>query len=391
MLQRTIKSESGIKWRIYKFENEDEYNTHLYDLNKYFKSSIVVLSNGKIQTKDIAFIESLADDDAYKNLELANGDLYVITRENLSIKLADEEKKVRLIKRASKEETTEKGKRGRKSSWTPEELGFIWTDTIENVAKQLDKSESSVSLQRKIFLSENPGFIIPEVAKKQKSAKVDKPTQNEDWTTEQTALLWSKPAMTLSQEIGKTFREIGKKRIEWCLANPKFIIPHVAQFNSKGLPNKVERKRRSDGWTTEQENLIWEDSIENLVVVLGRSYHAIYMKRQEFLERNPGFTVPECAKTIKKTKAKKITHPIQEIKEANKAAETVIAPTLFDKALENANKPEVKTKRPYNKKPKGVEKPKELENSSMKEVADFLNQLSKMPKKIKMNGIELEF
>jgi hypothetical protein len=333
------------------------------------------------------FIESLADDLAYKDINLTQSDLFVITKENTSAKLADEERKVKLIKRASKvEETTEKGKRGRKSSWTPEELGLIWTDTVENIAKHLGKSISSVSLQRRIFLSENPGFIIPEVAKKQKSAKVDKPTQNEDWTAEQTALLWSKPAMMLSQEIGKTFREIGRKRIEWCLANPDFIIPYIAQFNSKGLTNKVERKRRTDGWTTEQENLIWEDNIENLVSVLGRSYHAIYMKRQEFLAQNPGFIIPECAKTIK-TSAKKITHPIQEIKEAAKA--DTVATTLFGdagsgKTIE-VKKPEVKTKRPYNR------KPKEVENNSIKQVADFLNQLSKMPKKIKMNGIELEF
>jgi hypothetical protein len=387
MLHRTIKSETGLKWRVYKFDNEDEFNTFLHDTNKYFKASTTLLSSGRFRTAEMNFIESLADDLAYKDINLTQSDLFVITKENTSAKLADEERKVKLIKRASKvEETTEKGKRGRKSSWTPEELGLIWTDTVENIAKHLGKSISSVSLQRRIFLSENPGFIIPEVAKKQKSAKVDKPTQNEDWTAEQTALLWSKPAMMLSQEIGKTFREIGRKRIEWCLANPDFIIPYIAQFNSKGLTNKVERKRRTDGWTTEQENLIWEDNIENLVSVLGRSYHAIYMKRQEFLAQNPGFIIPECAKTIK-TSAKKITHPIQEIKEAAKA--DTVATTLFGdagsgKTIE-VKKPEVKTKRPYNR------KPKEVENNSIKQVADFLNQLSKMPKKIKMNGIELEF
>jgi hypothetical protein len=373
MIHRTIKSETGIKWRIYKFSNNEEYNTFLHDTEKYFKASTTILSSGVFRTSDMNFLKSLADDLAYQDLNLTSSDLFIITKENISLKISDEERKKRLIKRASTQ--IEKVS---KSTWTPEELGFIWSDTVENVAKQLNKTESSINLQRKIFLSENAGFIIPEVAKKQrpkkeKVEKAEKEVKNNEWTDDQLALLWSKPAMMLAQEIGKNYREIGRRRVEWCLANPKFIIPNVSQFNSKGLPNKVERKRRSDGWSEEQENLIWEDTIENLVSVLNKSYGSIYGKRQDFLGKNPGFIIPECAKTVKK---KNISHPIEKIKSD--------APTLFDKAIEKAT--EVKKKRSYNKKLKETS----FQNN-MKDVAEFLKQLPSMPKKIKMNGIELEF
>jgi hypothetical protein len=378
MIHRTIKSETGIKWRIYKFFNNEEYNTFLHDTEKYYKASTTILSSGLFRTSDMNFLKSLADDLAYQDLDLTSFDLFIITKENISLKIADEEKKQRLIKRAS----TQIDKVS-KSTWTPEELGFIWTDTVENVAKRLNKTKGSVKLQRNIFLSENAGFIIPEVAKnksskKEKVEKVKKEVKSNEWTAEETALLWSKPAMILSQEIRKNIREIAKKRVEWCMTNPNFIIPYVAQFSSKGLSNKVERKKRINGWTEEQECLLWEDTIENLSDILGKSKQSVYMKRQKFLQRNPKFTIPDCAKTVKNT-IKSIEHPIQEIKKAN----NVLAPTLFDKAIDKATSVERK-KRPYNKKQK-------KENTSMKEVADFLNQLSKMPKKIKMNGIELEF
>lgn len=377
MLHRTIKTETGIKWRVYKFENDDEFNTFLHDTEKYFKASTKILSSGSFRPTEMSFIKSLADDLAYQDLNLTVSDLFVITKENVSLKISDEERKQKLIRRASTTPTEKVSK----STWTPEELGLIWTDTVENIAKRFNKSLGSVNTQRKIFLSENPDFIIPEVAKKQrpKKEKAAKEVKN-DWSAEQLALLWSKPAMTLAQEIGKNYREIGRKRVEWCLANPDFLIPHVAQFNSKGLPNKVERKRRADGWTEEQEKLIWEDTIENLVSVLDKSYGSIYAKRQDFLLKNPDFIVPECAKTVRKTKAKAITHPVVEV------TKPVEAPTLFDKAIEKAT--EVKKKRPYNRKPK---KETETENKSFSDVANFLKQLPAMPKKIKMNGIELEF
>jgi hypothetical protein len=375
MLHRTIKAETGNKWRIYKFSNNEEYNTFLHDTEKYFKASTTILSSGAFRTSDMNFLKSLADDLAYQDLNLTSSDLFIITKENISLKISDEERKQRLIKRASAQI-----EKVNKSIWTPEELGFIWSDTVENIAKQLNKTESSINLQRKIFLSENTGFIIPEVAKKQrpKKEKVEKAekapkVKNNEWTANQLALLWSKPAMMLAQEIGKNYREIVRRRVEWCLSDPKFIIPNVSQFNSKGLPNKVERKRRSDGWTEEQENLIWEDTIENLVSVLNRTYGSIYGKRQDFLEKNPGFIIPECAKTIRK---KNISHPIEKIKSDT--------PTLFDKAIEKAT--EVKKKRSYNK----MSKETSIQDN-MKNVAEFLKQLPSMPKKIKINGIELEF
>lgn len=374
MQHRTIKTETGLKWRVYKFSNDDEFNTFFHDTEKYFKSSIKILSSGSFRPAEMSFIKSLADDLAYQDLNLAVSDLFVITKENVSLKIADEERKEKLIRRASITPTEKVSK----STWTQEELGNIWSDTVENIAKLFNKSLGSVNTQRKIFLSENPGFIIPEVAKNQRKKKLEKSSKevkDNDWSSEQLSLLWSKPAMTLAQEIGKNFREIGKKRVEWCLNNPNFIIPHVSQFNSKGLPNKVEIKRRTYGWTEEQEKLIWEDSIENLVSVLDKSYTSIFSKRQDFLNKNPGFIIPECSKTIKKSKA--ITHPIQEIK----AVTEIIHPTIFDEKLT-----EVKKKRPY------IRKLKETTvNNSMKDVADFLKQLPAMPKKIKMNGIELEF
>jgi len=375
MQHRTIKTETGLKWRVYKFVNDDEFNTFLHDTEKYFKASIKILSSGIFRPAEMSFIKSLADDLAYQDLNLTLSDLFVITKENVSLKIADDERKEKLIRRASTTPTEKVSK----STWTPEELGNIWTDTVENIAKRFNKSLGSVNTQRKIFLSENPDFIIPEVAKKQRSKKekAEKATEvkNNDWSAEQLELLWSKPAMTLAQEIGKNFREIGRKRIEFCLANPKFVIPHVAQFNSKGLPNRVERKRND--WSEEQEKLIWEDSIENLVSVLAKSYSSIYFKRQDFLDKNPDFVIPECSKTVRKKKA--ITHPIQEIKAV---AEEQKHPTIFN-VVEKLT--EVKKKRPYNR------KPKETVNNSMKDVADFLKQLPAMPKTIKMNGIELEF
>ena len=69
------------------------------------------------------------------------------------------------------------------------------------------------------------------------------------------------------------------------------------------------------------------------------------------------------------------------------------------KAVEVAT--EVKKKRAYNRKPKNtvsspVSSPVSNTSSNtsstpMNDVADFLNKLSVMPKKIKINGIELEF
>jgi len=239
MNQKTIQRNVGHPevHRLYKCTSEEELTSTIEDYKKHYRESITILDKGKFSLLNSKFINTIATE-TWDDLKLENGDLFLFTREDLVKKENDRVKKQKFAKRQTKEKVA-KVQKVPKNHWTDEQLALLWDGTIEEVSKKLNKSYGMVYTMRKVYLSENKSFIIPENAKakrkkKEVKAKEVKPAKEKvipnHFTEDEMSVLWESDGKAVAALVNKTYQSVYAKRCEYCRSNPEFTIPTIAKF-----------------------------------------------------------------------------------------------------------------------------------------------------------------
>lgn len=135
-----------------------------------FKDAVRINFDGTLKSDDLDFLNSSADDEAWKELNLKCGDLFAVTKENLFLKAKALEKyksSVNLITNKLKiKNKIMENKSGEKhnTAWSDAELALIWSASVPEVAETLNRTPAAVTYQRWQFRKENPNFIPPKEA-----------------------------------------------------------------------------------------------------------------------------------------------------------------------------------------------------------------------------------
>lgn len=291
MQSRTIRKQGVFSFRIYKFDTKEELAIYSVSVSKFFKESTSIILEGKLTQENFDLLKHSADDLAYQDLKLKIDDFFIYTKENLSLKASEANKKDKIQKFNTeligikkqynlKNKKIAKLKNIDKYHWTPEEEGFLWSGTPEEVAKLLKKSSSSIYQKRKKYMEQNPNFIYPEKCKKEtKQIKNYKPSNymplnykpflHKKWSDEDHNLLWSDSGKNLVSILNRTYDAIYQERYKYCRENPNFIIPIIAKFKiPKGFSNKIEEKS-----TLLENNIKFVEEKEKINFIEGKSFY----------------------------------------------------------------------------------------------------------------------
>lgn len=410
---RTIRKQGVSYHKIYKFESQEEMNSMLAEFAKYYKQGVRVLFDGKFTFRDFEFIESTADDMAWKDLNLEIDDFFIITKENLSVRSIEDERRDKQKRLASVDPAFARKRSGvikatkkvvaNTTRWTNEQLGFLWSGTKEEVGKLVGKKPEYVYARRAIYLRNNPNFIVPESCKTQRTKEIIKQIKNmktnkRNWTKEELALIWTAPINELVKKLpGRSYHAIYMVRLKHYQLNPNFVAPPEANakepkiYLPKVLAENVpvveasntvmhveDKRKKCVRWTSEEVDMLWKGNCQEVFDMLGgcRTHDAIAFKRYEYINNHPDFVVPDNSGYFKKA-AKKDTKAIaqQIIDNLPKKQQTVSKSTSPSPKLVKNVTNEVK----------------DIVNKEMNDLAQLLNSLAVKPKKITVNGIQLEF
>lgn len=317
MLQKTIQRKVGNPEtvRLYKFSSSSEMNEIIADYKQNFSRSVTILDNGRFNKAKTTFINSLATEN-WDDLHIVDTDYFLLTREDLAIKDADEKRKNRLAKRGISTLDTSSTlspikpfKTGRVTDWTPAEMAKLYSGTIKEVAAALNRTYAMVYTRRKKYEEENPTFVVPECATRPVAKKVvkEKPAYKQivsELTQPEVDILWSNSSSELRAKYAGIFQSIfviAAMRNEYCKMNPDFVIPLASKFTPNGLPNKVEQKVRTNakaetkltaGLTEDQMSVIWDGSGKEVGAIINKHSNAIYHARIAYCKANPDFIIP---------------------------------------------------------------------------------------------------
>jgi hypothetical protein len=388
MQVRTIKNEVGTpnSYKVYKFSTAEEMYNLKADYEKHFRNSVLIQDSGVLLSTSMRYIESLANDLSYKDMRLEPHDFFMITKENVSLKLDDDAKKKRKLNAPALKLTV-------RDDWTHEESQWLWLGTKEEVAEQLKKSVINVSKQRALYLGANPGFIPPaDTITIRKNAKAEKPDTS-IWIKEHEDLLWLHPGVRVRELTKHNLLEISNKRYEYCINNPDFEIPLTSSYlKPADLKNKVERLHKPKiekempnlVFTPEDMLILWSDNATNVGNLMKpkRTYSEIHIARHEYCIANPDFEIPLIARF---SPSKHILNKVEVHvrKNAKKEEDTKVLPKVDTVVADATDVPD--------KLMKSTKKSSKQKEMSMSDIAKFFNQLTVKPKKMTVQGIELEF
>ncbi len=373
MLQKTIQKKVGNPEtvRLYKFSSNSEMNEIIADYKQNFSRSVTIIDNGRFSKAKTTFINSLATE-TWDDLCITDTDYFLLTREDLAIKDADEKRKVRLAKRGIEPLNTSTTlspikpfKTGRVTDWTPAEMAKLYSGTIKEVAAALNKTYAMVYARRKKYEEENPTFVVPECATRPVAKKVvkEKPAYKQivsELTQAEVDILWNNSSAELRAKYAGIFQSIfviATMRNEYCKMNPDFVIPLSAKFNPNGLPNKVEQKVRANakaetkltgGLTEDQMSVIWDGSGKEVGAIIDKHPNAIYHSRIAYCKANPDFIIPaisgfkppvEVNNTVETVQPTTVTEVAEVVAEVKEVKETIIEPKI------EVTEPAIKKKR----------------------------------------------
>ena len=313
MLQKTIKRSIGSpeSVRLYKFTSAKEMDEIVADYKQNFTRSVTIVDNGRFNKSKVAFINGLANE-PWDDMHITDTDYFLLTREDLGVKDADEKRKTRLAKRGITTLDTSTTlspikpiKTGRITDWTPAQMAKLYSGTIQEVATALGKTYAMVYNRRKKYEEENPTFVVPECATRTVQKKeITRPAYKQivsELTQAEVDILWSNSSAELRNKYANVFQSIfviSNMRTEYCKQNPDFVIPLAAKFNSKHLPNKVEEKVKpakalpASNLTADEMSIIWDASGKEVGKLLNKHYNAIYSARIAYCKANPDFVIP---------------------------------------------------------------------------------------------------
>ena len=397
---RNLRKIGSFYHKIYKFSSDNEVIEELGVLEKHFKNSVTVISYGNLTKELLQKFDSEIDSYSnYKELNLKEGDCYIITKEDLLKKSEDKERMEKPVRRITTASTFKQLKpiiKNDKRGWNGEQEGNLWNGTKEQVAKLVGKSPESVQKKRDAYLLINPHFIIPDRCKTiRKNAKKIKMKTDFLWSKKEESLLWSDTSKNLSSKgiINRTHTAINQKRIKWCIKYPDFVIPKLAEFDvPKGCKNMIEdyiyvyqsinrtkepivvnetkvekiKAINPNIWGDDEKALLFTDTDKNLLAKLPkRNLATIYQARREYCLKNPDFVVPAVAKF-------KVPKGLSNKSEI--VAQPVIASVI----------------KPIKAKIQSISTPKATKTKS-KALAEFINNLTEKPKKIMFEGFEIQY
>ena len=155
---RTVKRDLKTNYKLYKFDTEKEMNETISEFDNYYKKSITKMFYGELKTSDMIFIDNLADDLAYKDLEIKVNDLFLLTRENISLKIVELNKSKKNKNKLEKME--QKKNKIEKRRWLKSEINLLFSSDLESVAQVLNRTSAAISAKRSEFLKQNPNFVF---------------------------------------------------------------------------------------------------------------------------------------------------------------------------------------------------------------------------------------
>ena len=420
---RTIRRQSGDAYRVWKFNTEDEMKGQLLDISTFFKQSTRILESGTVTSSSLELIKNYADDLAYQDLKLSCGDLFLFTKENLSVKTieASKKEKAKFNNNGTPRSINNKEliRSPKKHGWTLEQEGYLWAGTAEEVAKIVRKRPNAVYIKRSKYMASHPNFIVPDKCKssrKRSDVVINKPNEKTAennfkwWTKTEVDMLWEDSGHNLVEILGRTYGSIYQKRLEFLKNNKDFVIPIAASFKlPEGLDNKteelspafsnpvkfidavVENEEVDDmRWSKEELSKIWLGSLEEVAKMLEgkRTEAAIAFQRAKHRKENPEFVIPDAAKK-RKAYTKRQNRDLKN--EGAVLEETKLQP----EKIQVVKQPEIRNEEvqqiPQSSSPRESKAQVPATIGSMSDIADLLNRLKVKPKRIKVNGIELEF
>jgi hypothetical protein len=167
-LSRTLRKNAESAWRIYKFSTDNELIEFEKNLKRYYAKSTGIVSTGRLTADGLEFIRNYADDNAYLDLNISCGDLIILTKENLAMKVDDarkisQKKKIFDVYDRAVNSNTNNEKYNKE--WSDEEKSLLWSGDKYEVAETLGRTPDAVGYQRSKFMKDNPGFVPPAEAK----------------------------------------------------------------------------------------------------------------------------------------------------------------------------------------------------------------------------------
>lgn len=359
---RSLNKATGktLTHRIYKYNTLEELKQEMSLYEKHYKPSVEIQSHGRIDDGTLAILRNLDNENVVNDLGLKFNDFFLLTRENISIKIADEERLQKRIlrKKASTLNITKKTSLEDKGQ-------ILWSGDAKEVAEKLGKTRNAIYNDRSKYLELNPGFIPPIVPKKSKKTRK---YVRRKFSEDEMKLFWNNSATNLAPILKLSSKRINEIRRNYCQNNPDFIIPETAKFKFKVKnPNKPNFH-----YSNEDINILWSADCKTVSELLKRSENAITQARRKYCVKYPDFIVPAVAK---------YSIPNSLFNKAEVVTETVphvIAQSVITEAIANTESP-LETKSTS------------INTENIGDIATFLNSLKVKPKKIKIGDMELEF
>jgi hypothetical protein len=300
-----------ISHKVYQFVSEQEMNETKQDFDTHFKKSIQIIHSGKYNAVAETYLKMVENDNIWHNLNLQNGDLILVTKENTSLKVDEAERKEKLLKKAAVNAAKQEipvltQEPPVVAPFTPAEVAILYSGTIVEVAKRLNTSYAEIYGKRKRWQAFDKSFVPPPGTfgriKKEKQEVVKTSLNISDLSQENINILWNNPISKVQEILNLKMSEIRNLRIEWCRKHPEFKIPRNSGFNpnnivSNEFESKVQKEKLDNNSFNESEmNLIWEGSGKEVAKILNKTYQAVYFNRVRFCHKNPSFKIPAIAK-----------------------------------------------------------------------------------------------
>lgn len=392
ILPRKVKRADlkGDSIMVYKFDDEQTLQEHLDDFDLHFKKSIKVLHSGKFDKIAEDFLKMVEDDNIWHDLNLQKGDIFCITKENVTFKSYEEDRKEKKLKKqqAPKEIEAVVAPVKEVKSLTPEEINLLYSATIHEVVDKLNETGlkhngkkftyAIVYNKRKNYEEQNPKFIVPDSAKGRLRKETVSKKTIKDLNQSQIDYLLNNPIADVKRNLSLTVFQIRDLRIEYCKLNPDFIVPRISGFDPTGVVNnKLQEKPEKPAkvnpnlFTDAEISLIWDGSGREVADTLGRTYQSVYHNRVAYCKQHPHFVIPASANF---TPPLEVTNKVEFIEPIVKERKIADIPVCTKSVVKDKAKTEV------------------VENSELETILQAFGKLGQKPKAITLSsGIKIEF
>lgn len=278
MQQRVLSKSGQLSCKVYKFDSQIELESEKNKAKRYGNNHQIKFS-GIFSVNDQRIICAMAQDDAYKELNLKPGDYYMLTEENIFNILEIQNS------RSFKEKHV--GTRNLKRDMV---LNNLYAGTPQEVAAMCDVDVSTVYSYRKRDKEMKEADAIEAAARETKEENLEKisltlPKENENmekqkrvkWTAEEIALFNDKSIEEVSKITGRTFAACSWKKYE----NKKPKQPKEPKVQTPVAPGT---QKPSKFWSKKEIALFKQDlTVKQISEMTGRNENAVILKKNRLI------------------------------------------------------------------------------------------------------------